>query len=128
MRSMQSYDMKLCSRLYSSWKTTPFQIIIPTRCQSPPRQVGAHFPMLECVMDCATTQSYIHDCFVKVIGGSQTHCFQVFFKRHCHLLPSRSLAPFQGDIIVMRAGFLHSLSVVNMRGRDTIILDFMISK
>ena len=60
--------------------------------------------------------------------GQPDSLFPSLYKRHCHLLPSRSLAPFRGDIVVMCAGFLHSLSVVNMRGRDTIISDFMISK
>ena len=110
------------------WQTTPMQVAIPTHCQLPPRHAGARYPITESVMDRATTQAYIHDCFVNVIEGRQAHRFRVFFKRHHHLPASKSLAPFRGDVLVMRAGVLRPLSVVNMREWDVIVSDFMVSK
>ena len=93
-----------------------------------PQQAGARYPIAESVMDCPATQAYVHDCLVKVVEGRQVHRFRVYFKRHRYLPTSRSLAPFRGDVVVMRAGVIHPLSVVNMRGRDVTVSDFMISK
>ena len=125
---MQSYEMRIRSRLYSSRQTKPMQVAILARCWFPPRQAGARYPIAESVMDCPATQAYVHDCLVKVVEGRQVHRFRVYFKRHRYLPTSRSLAPFRGDVVVIRAGVIHPLSVVNMRGRDITVSDFMISK
>ena len=125
---MQSYEMRICLRLYSSRQNKPMQVAILARCQFPPQQAGTHYPIAESVMDCPATQAYIHDCLVKVVEGRQVHHFRVYFKRHRYLPTSRSLAPFQGNVVVMRAGVIHPLSVVNMRGQDVTVADFMISK
>ena len=63
--------------------------------------------------------------------AGRTYRFRVFFKRHHRLRPNRSLpghVVFPGDILVMRAAALHTQSVVNMRERDTILSDYLVSR
>jgi hypothetical protein len=36
--------------------------------------------------------------------------------------------PFRGDIVIMRVGALDKLSVINMRGRDTVVSDYMVNR
>lgn len=123
--------MKLRSRLYSSSRTKPMQVAVPTRCVFPAAQVGPRFPFAESVLAEATVQPYVHDCVVKVIEAGRTYRFRVFFKRHCRLRTNRSFPAkprnvFHGDILVMRAAALHYSSVVNMRERDTILSDYLV--
>jgi len=123
--------MMLRSRLYPSARMKPILIHMPTRCVLPARFPGPRYPLAESVLDDAIIQPYVHDCMVLVHEGSQVHRFRVFYKRHCHLPVNRSFAGrriLRGDIVVMRAGVLCPLSVVNMRGRDTAVSDWMIHR
>jgi hypothetical protein len=68
---------------------------------------------------------------VTVYEGNQIHRFRIFFKRHRKLPDNRSLphgVHFRGDIVIMRTGALNQLSVVNMRGRDTVVSDYMVKR
>lgn len=76
-------------------------------------------------------QPYIHNCIVNVHEGAITHQFMVFFKHHCHLRTNNIMSVkqnFRGDAVVMRVAARNSSSVVNMRDRDTIIADWVISR
>jgi hypothetical protein len=68
---------------------------------------------------------------VKVCEGSSVYRFMIFFKRHCKLRKNKTLQTqcfFQGDIVAMRIAAKNDSPVVNMRGRDTILLDWVIPK
>ncbi|KAG6371101.1 hypothetical protein JVT61DRAFT_10642 [Boletus reticuloceps] len=97
-----------------------------TRCSSLSRLVQ-RFPVPESLLQDARLQPYVHDCHVTVHEGRHTYCFRIFFKRHCRLLPNPILSgmdyQFRGDAVVVRIGGI--ASAVNMRGRDSVIADFM---
>jgi hypothetical protein len=123
--------MNIQSRLYSSFRIKPVLVRVPTRCICPARQGGPRFPFAESVLSDGKIQPRVHDCIVQVREEGQVHCFRVFFKRHRRLPVNRSLSlatPFRGDIVIMRVGALDKLSVVNMRGRDTVVSDYMVNK
>ena len=123
--------MNIRSRLYSSLKIKPVLMLVPTRCIRPARQVGPHFPFAESVLSDGKIQSHVHDCVVQVHEAGQVHSFHVFFKRHSCLPNNRSLSlttPFRGDIVVMRVAALDKFSVVNMRGCDTAVSDYMVNQ
>jgi hypothetical protein len=79
-------------------------------------------------------QRHIHDTIVTVREGSLSHTFRVYFKNHCKMKPNSAVATLQrnrlwrGDIVVMRAGKGVDNSVVNMRGRDSGLADFVIKR
>ena len=85
------------------------------------------------MLDKGQIQPYMHDCVLHIHEGNQTHWLRVFFKRHRRLqnnnsLPStRRIVIAQGDFVVMRAG-VYPTSVVNMRGRDPQISDWVIRR
>lgn len=126
--------MKIRSRLYSSSMTNPITVSLYTRCLQSPREAGPRFPVAESVLMDAVLQPYVHDCLVLIREGRQTHRFRVFFKRHTRLRHnpslSRSLRQSErtGEFLVMRASALKLMSVVNMRGGDLMLADWMISR
>jgi len=123
--------MYIRSRLYSSERCKPILVKVPTRCTYPASQGGPRFPFAESVLSGGKIQPYVHDCVVTVYEGQQTHRFRVFFKRHQRLPANRSLpngTPFRGEIVIMRVGALDQLSVVNMRGRDTVVSDYTVKR
>ncbi|KAG1743615.1 uncharacterized protein EDB91DRAFT_1051206, partial [Suillus paluster] len=87
------------------------------------------FPVPESLLEEATMQPYVHNCFVNVCEGRHIYRFCIFFKRHLHLranvLLSRGYHKFQGNAVVMRVGANHP-SVVNMRASDNALADFII--
>lgn len=103
--------------------------MMPTRCASSSRN-APRFPVPESLLQDATLQPYIHNCQVTIHEDRHTYRFCIFFKRHCHLVPNPLLSGmgclFRGDVVVMRVG--EGSSVVNMRGRDVAIADFMITR
>ena len=129
----QTHNVNLHARLYSAQKGKPTQVHVPTRCLYPARQIGPRYPLADSVLGEPQLQPYVHDCVVYVREGNQTHRLWVFFKRHCRLLYNISLLPFQqhmtaqGDFVVMRVS-VYPGSVVNMRGRDTQISDWVIGR
>ena len=129
----QAHDVNLHAQLYSAQKGKPTQIHVPTRCLYPVRQVGPQYPLVDSVLDEPQLQPYVHNCVVYVREGNQTHWLWVFFKWHRRLPYNISLLPFQqrmiaqGDFVVMRVG-IYPGSVVNMRGRDTQISDWVIGR
>ena len=78
-------------------------------------------------MEGATTQSYVHDCLIRIGGCRAGHAFRIFFKRH-RFLPRSSCLDVRGDILVMRAGKRNIDCVINMRGRDAVTADFVAEK
>jgi hypothetical protein len=107
-----------------------FQTVISTRCS--PNPARQRFPFAESVFSSATLQPYIHDVEVAVQEHSHTYRYRVFFKRHCRLQANASLMAldpeltFKGDAMVMRVGSRGNL--VNMRDRDTILSDYIITR
>lgn len=105
----------------------PRQVMMTTRCANVSR-TAARFPFAESLFQDARVQPYIHSCFVTVYEGRHIYRFCIFFKRHCRLPPNLLLGgtenDFRGDAVVMRVGADHQL-VVNMRGRDVSIADYM---
>ena len=127
------HNIKLRAHLYSIQKGKPTQVFVPTRCLFPARQIGPWYPFTDSVLDTPQLQPYVHDCCVRIHEGNQTHQLRVFFKRHRRLQYNNSL-PFmrrrivaQGDFVVMRVGVYPS-SVVNMRGHDPQISDWVIGR
>ncbi|KAF8573979.1 hypothetical protein K439DRAFT_1373777, partial [Ramaria rubella] len=119
----------LWSRIYSVKDLRPRQIHVPMRCSS--NSSRRRYPFVESVFEGAVVQPYIHDCLVYVVEGRHTYHFRIFFKRHCRLLVNQAVHPtngmaFRGDVLVMRVGQQNEL--VNMRGRDTIVADWVISR
>ncbi|KAG1750311.1 hypothetical protein EDD22DRAFT_785287, partial [Suillus occidentalis] len=115
-------------RLYSTSWTRPRQVTMLTRCSGHSR-TAQRFPVPESLLEEATVQPYVHNCFVNVREGRHVYRFCIFFKRHLHLranmLLSRGNNKFRGDAVVMRIG-VNNPSVVNMRGRDNALADFII--
>lgn len=100
---------------------------MPTRCDGLSR-AARRFPIPESLLQDAVLQPYVHNCHVTVHEGRHTYRYCIFFKRHCRLQPNPLLSgvdgQFRGDAVVMRLG-VGSCSVVNMRGRDVAIADYM---
>lgn len=80
-------------------------------------------------------QPFIHNVRVTVEERKKTHEYMVFFKRHRYFSPNevikrlvgRNITPvFCSDVIVMRIG--KKTSYVNMRGRDSVLADFIVKK
>ncbi|KAG1896159.1 uncharacterized protein F5891DRAFT_959110, partial [Suillus fuscotomentosus] len=120
-------ELHLRCRLYSSSWSKPRQVTMLTRC-SDRLHSGKHFPVPESLLDCATVQPYVHNCLVTLHEGRHIYQFCVFFKWHCHLRTNPLLSSidhiFRGDAVVMRIG-ASAGSVVNMRGRDNSLADFI---
>ena len=130
--TLQSHEMKIRARLYASDRR-PCQVLVPTWCKFPPRAVGPHFPYTESMLEDAKIQPYVHDCIMNMIEGAHTYRFHVFYKRHARLrannhLPMTDGVSMRGSMFVMRVAALEPSSVVNMRGRDTVLADYFIGK
>ena len=82
---------------------------------------------MKSIMEGATTQSYIHDCLIRMGDRRAGHAFHIFFKRH-RFLPHSSCLDVRGDILVMRVGKHNANTVVNMCSRDTVVADFVAEK
>ncbi|KAG1906102.1 uncharacterized protein F5891DRAFT_942328, partial [Suillus fuscotomentosus] len=117
-------------RLYSSLWSKPCQVAMLTRC-SDHSCSGKCFPVPESLLDCATVQPCMHNCLVTQHEGRHTYQFYVYFKQHYHLRANPLLSSidhiFQGDAVIMRVGATDS-SVVNMRGRDSSLTDFIMHR
>jgi len=92
------------------------------------------FPFVENYIARHSIQPWVHNCAVTVQEGLNIYRFMVFFKRHHTFGPNRSLqALLQGqpslvrlDVVVMRIG--KASSFVNMRGRDSVLADWLMKK
>lgn len=129
----KTYELRLRCRSYPLVRSRPCQIVVNTRCIAPANRAHHRYPFAESVFNDATIQPYIHNCTVSIQEGKQVNRFCVFFKRHCRLplnksIPGLSDVQFRGDAIVMRVGGLNGQSFVNMRGRDSVLSDYVMSK
>jgi hypothetical protein len=129
--SAQTVERSIRSRLYSAKRTRPGPVGVVTRITQTEKG-ETRFTIAEAVLDDAKTQPCVHDCIVKVKEGLKTYAFQVSFKRHCRLPINSSVyrlrgAKLRGDVVVMRVSN-DGCKVVNMRGPDAAICDWMISK
>jgi hypothetical protein len=99
-----------------------------TRCSGHSR-TAQRFPVPESLFEEATVQPYVHNCLITVREGRHIYRFCVFFKRHLRLRANSLLSTgdheFRGDAVVMKIG-VNNPSVVNMRGRDNVLADFII--
>ena len=132
LHTCKTHEMKIHTRRYASDRR-PYQVLVPTCCHFPPREVGPCFPFAESILDDAAVQPYVHDCIVNVKEGQHTHQFRVFYKQHVWLhtntfLPMTDCVSMRGSMLVMRVAALDSSSIVNMRGHDTILADFLIGR
>ena len=127
--TIKAFETKLRCRLYSTTASKLRQVVVTARCTD--RCVKAsRYPFVESLLQDAVLQPYIHDCIIQVWEGRHLYRFRIFFKRHCHLPINRSLPELslRGDSVIMRVSRRNSLSVVNMRGRDSILSDYAIKK
>ena len=118
--------MHIRGRLYAG-NTKPCQVLVPTRCVRPPREIGPRFPYSESILDGAQIQPFVHDIIIDVKEGGQTYSFRVSYKKH-RRLPECPFLHFRGSMFVMRVAAFEPDSVMNMRDRDTILSDFMIKE
>lgn len=127
--TIKAFETKLRCRLYSTTASKPRQVLVTTRCADR-RVKGSRYPFVESLLEDAVLQPYIHDCMVQIWEGRHLYRFRVFFKRHCHLPINRSLPELslRGDGVVMRLSKGNNLSVINMRGRDSILSDYAIMR
>ena len=125
---LQSVQLHLKCRLYSSAWHQPRQVTMLTRCTDMSRD-GERFPVAESRLQDFCLQPYIHNCEVSVVEGRPTYHFRVFFKHHCHLHPNPLLSAddsaFHGDAVVMRIGVGSRRAVVNMQSWDAGIADYV---
>ena len=127
---LQAHEVKIRCRLYSTARTRPMPVVVCAR--SDRTQAANRYPYIESLFEDSRVQPYIHNCIVRVHEGSITHQFMVFFKRHCHL-PVNDLVScrgciFRGDVVVTRVAVRNVRSVVNMRGRDALLADCVMSR
>lgn len=111
-------------RLYSCSLGTARLASITTRCRNKKR-----YPFAESMLTNAVLQPYIHDIDLHLYEGNDKHhyVYRVFFKRHRLLPLNRSIrsCAFRGDAVILRVGLE---DVVNMRGRDTSLADYVMLK
>lgn len=117
------------ARLYSAHHAAAL-VPVQARCASTNPQ-AARRPFVENVMG-FTSQPYIHDIVVLVQhrgadGRIALSRFRVFYKRHLRL-PNNWRLGLKGDIVIMRVAAKCYSSVVNLRGSDVKLADFVIAK
>ena len=95
---------------------------MPTRL--PAAGLGA-FPCVEAVLDGMKRQPYVHNCTVTIEYGVSRTQFEVFFKRHRNLPVNNALPglAFRGELLITRVG--RTGAVVNMRGGDASMADWL---
>lgn len=126
----QISEVELRSRLYSTSEFKPRQVLVTSR-QDHIFFPCVRYPYAENYMQNSQIQPYIHNCVVTVHEGINTYRFMVFFKNHQHL-PRNSCfvalrcSNLRGDVLVMRIGA--RFSYVNMRERDTILVDWFMRR
>ncbi|KAJ7083523.1 hypothetical protein C8R44DRAFT_753382 [Mycena epipterygia] len=87
------------------------------------------YPCVESVMNFEGIQAFVHDVHVHVLHRLPTgrfvfSVFRCFYKRHMRLPRNHDL-DVQGDVVIMRVASKNFQSVVNMRGSDRQIADFV---
>ena len=126
--SFQHLEKGLRARLYSVSQPSPCPVSIITQYIALDRRCeGKCYPFMESVMEGTTTQSYIHDCLIRMGDRHAGHAFRIFFKRH-RFLPHSSCLNVYGNILVMQAGKRNANTVVNMCSHDAVVADFMAEK
>ena len=122
--------MHLRSKLYSTKDICPRNVLTPVRFDNKKQYLFA-----EGMLDDSKTQAYVHDCTVHVCEGPYVYRYRVFFKRHSLLdvnatiasIAQNSVAPFRGDILVMRLSIKND-TYVHLRERDTILANFLVKE
>jgi hypothetical protein len=92
------------------------------------------FPYLQGLLDPDSNnrQPYIRFCEVSVFDGKRNNTFYFCFKNHSRLPKNKTVRSlsggiWKGDIIILRVGMDHQ-RVVNMRGHDAKLADFILKK
>ncbi|TDL14238.1 hypothetical protein BD410DRAFT_734385, partial [Rickenella mellea] len=115
-------------RYYPSSRTRPYYTFVPARCADGLRSSNRYLNP-EFLFDDAAVQPYVHDCIIHVQEGETTHTFVVFYKRHVRLSINRAISsPIRGDVIIARVGSRNKGCVVNMRGRDAAVSDWVVAR
>lgn len=122
----QVQDMHIHGCLYTG-NDKPCQVLVPTWCVRPLREIGPRFPYSESILDGAQIQPFICDIIIDIKEGRQTYSFRVSYKKHCQL-PECPFLHFWGSMVIMQVAAFEPDSVINMRDQDTILSDFMIKE
>lgn len=122
----QVRNVFLRSRLYRARTTSPLNPSVHTRCSSSDPQTP-RYPCVEGLLDYPGIQAHIHDIYVIIRHRRVTSTFRIFFKRHL-LLPLNHVLGVQGDVLIMRVASKSRSSVVNMRGSDWRLADFIANR
>ena len=130
---MKSHEACLRSRLYPSASSLPCHVSVVAR-QTCPYSVQTQLPFPENHLSELQLQPYVHNCAVTIQEGRHTHCFMVFFKRHCRLQPNQCLTTMvqgdattiRGDVLIMRMG--SKASYVNLRTGDAKRTDWLMRR
>jgi hypothetical protein len=122
----QVRDVFLRSRLYRARAASPLNPSVHTRCSSSNPQ-SPRYPCVEGILDYPGIQTHIHDIYVIIRHRRATSTFRIFFKRHL-LLPLNHVLDVQGDMLIMRVASKSRSSVVNMRGSDWRLADFIVKR
>ncbi|KAF8957896.1 hypothetical protein BDZ97DRAFT_1924155 [Flammula alnicola] len=128
-----SIEANLRARLYPASSRRPRQILVNTRQPSAQRSMK-RYPFAENHLGESVLQPWVHNCVVTVQEGRHTYRYMIFFKRHRLFGPSQCLQTLsngqpsflRSDVVVMRIGT--TASYVNMRGRDSVLADWLMCR
>ena len=131
--SIKSHEARLRSCLYPAVSSSPCYVSVVTW-QMCPFSIHTRLPFPENHLGELQLQPYVHNCAVTIREGHRTHCFMVFFKRHCCLLANQCLmtmvqgdtTTIQGNVIIMRMG--SKASYVNLRTGDAKRTDWLMRR
>jgi len=129
----QSHDVHIRGCYYPALQLRPRQVQIDARQPCLQSALQRH-PFPENHMGGNHLQNYVHNIRVTVAEGRHAYVFMLFFKRHRHFQPSQCIqalvgaqqAVLKSDIVIMRVGT--KASYVNMRGRDSVLADWVIKR
>ncbi|KAF8209983.1 hypothetical protein K438DRAFT_1960213 [Mycena galopus ATCC 62051] len=113
----------LRSRLYSTAPNGPRVASTPTHIEK--SNPNAQYPLVESHFLDAAHQPWIHDFRIRLEHGQKVSRFRIFLKRSKALAPNAYANNIMGDIVLMRVAAADITSVVNMRGTDARIADYV---
>ena len=122
--------MRLRARLYDG-DQKPHPVLVITRCKLAPKYVGPQYPYAESILAESRIQPYIHNCIIMIQEHCCTHCF---FLQVAHsivyqqFLANGEQSRYVWKCICHGVAALEPSSVVNMRGSDARLSDWMIGR
>ncbi|KAJ7191173.1 hypothetical protein GGX14DRAFT_407360 [Mycena pura] len=113
----------LRSRLYSTEPDAPRIAFTPTHVEK--SNANARYPLVESHFSDAALQPWIHDFRIRLQHGRKVTRFRIFLKHGKALAPNAYADNIVGDIVLMRVAASDITSVVNMRGTDARMADYV---